>query len=500
MKTWGATEKASVRRSRRARCSIAIGRQDFARQHLADRFLKAGQAARLGDGAAGRVLHPEHVERHAVAGGEDFRIDNVHAEHRAGTGEAREEAGMILRVERQLRHVAVGLGLGGDGEGRVLRAFDQMRVADLRPGVEREPVAVGMAREIAVPGGFRPVAEMRGQGLLRLGDARLAVDRVIATLQHGLGFEIELAQQLRLPAVPDAGADGLDVDDGQDKEHFQPLGTLHQIGEVAHGARIGDVAALGDVGHHEMVLHQPGDRFRFAGTHAEARAETARDGGAGIRMILVAAFRDVVEEDRHVDRVAALDLAHQFMGFGIFLGIHPALDFRQDADGAQEMLVGRVVVIHVELHQRDDAAEIGDEAAEHAGLVHPAQRRFGVLARGEDFEKEAVCLLVLAQGAVDKLQRARQQLQRVGMNVETVLIGDMEKADDVDRVRVEEILLRDREAPVLDVEAANDFPATHRLHEAADGGLLLFLLILKHGAENARQVADILGDQGSSAS
>jgi len=238
---------------------------------------------------------------------------------------------------------------------------------------------------------------------------------------------------------------------------------LHQIGEVAHGARIGDVAALGDVGHDEMVLHQPGDGFGFAGAHAEARAEAARDGGAGIGMILVAAFRDVVEEDRHVDRVAALDLAHQFMGLGVLRGVHAALDFRKDADGAQEMFVGGVVVIHVELHQRDDATEIGDEAAEHAGLVHPAQRRFGILARGE--------------------------------NVEAVLIGDVEEADDVDRIPVEEILLRDREAPVFDIEAANDLLAAHRLHEAADGGLLLFLLILEHGAEDARQVADILGDQ-----
>ena len=170
---------------------------------------------------------------------------------------------MVLRVERQLRHVAVGLRLGGDGEGRILRAFDQMCVTNLRFGIEGEPVAVGMAREIAVARGFRPVGEMRGQGFLRLGNARLAVDRVVAALKHGLRLEIELAQQLRLPAVPDTGADGLDVDNRQYKEHLQPLGALHQIGEVAHGTRVGYVAALGDVGHDKMVL-QAGDRFRFA--------------------------------------------------------------------------------------------------------------------------------------------------------------------------------------------------------------------------------------------
>jgi hypothetical protein len=33
----------------------------------------------------------------------------------------------------------------------------------------------------------------------------------VAAGEHGLGFEIEGAQQLALPAVPDPGADGADV-------------------------------------------------------------------------------------------------------------------------------------------------------------------------------------------------------------------------------------------------------------------------------------------------
>ena len=38
------------------------------------------------------------------------------------------------------------------------------------------------------------------------------------------------------------------------------------------------------------------------------------------------------------------------------------------------------MVVHVELHLRDDAAEIGNEAAEHPGLVHPAQHQVGIAA------------------------------------------------------------------------------------------------------------------------
>ena len=55
------------------------------------------------------------------------------------------------------------------------------------------------------------------------------------------------------------------------------------------------------------------------------------------------------------------------------------LDPRQQADRADGVLVDRIMVVHVELHLRDDAAEIGHEAAEHAGLVHPAQHRLGIV-------------------------------------------------------------------------------------------------------------------------
>ncbi len=74
-----------------------------------------------------------------------------------------------------------------------------------------------------------------------------------------------------------------------------------------------------------------------------------------------------------------------------------ALDLGEHADAAQQMLVDRVVMIHVELHHRDDAAEIRNEAAEHAGLVHAPQHDLGVLLRGQDLEEEPVGLRVVAQ-------------------------------------------------------------------------------------------------------
>ena len=75
----------------------------------------------------------------------------------------------------------------------------------------------------------------------------------------------------------------------------------------------------------------------------------------------------------------------------------PGLDLGEHADRADEVLVDRVVMVHVELHHRDDAAEIRDEAAEHAGLVHPPQHHLGRVLRGQDVEEEPVRLRVVAQ-------------------------------------------------------------------------------------------------------
>ena len=66
------------------------------------------------------------------------------------------------------------------------------------------------------------------------------------------------------------------------------------------------------------------------------------------------------------------------------------------------MFIDRVVMIHVELHHRDDPAEVGNEAAEHAGLVHHAQDDFGLAAGRQQFEKDGIGFGVVADRLVDQ--------------------------------------------------------------------------------------------------
>ena len=125
-------------------------------------------------------------------------------------------------------------------------------------------------------------------------------------------------------------------------------------------------------------------------------------------MVLGATLGDVVQEGGHVEDAPVLDGLDDGGRQRVRLGRHAVLDVGQHADGADQVLVHRVVVVHVELHHRHDLAEVGHEAAEHAGLVHAPQGRLGVLVGAQHLQKDAVGLRIVAQLVVDEPQRAAQ--------------------------------------------------------------------------------------------
>src|ERR1700730_10939708 len=103
------------------------------------------------------------------------------------------------------------------------------------------------------------------------------------------------------------------------------------------------------------------------------------------------------------------------------------------------MLVDRVGVIHVVLHLSDDTTEIGNEATKDTGLVHPAQCRFWILARGQDGEKKAVRLRILSQLLVDQSKRLACGPQGARVNVEFVLLRDMKEPQQRHRILFKKI-------------------------------------------------------------
>ena len=260
-----------------------------------------------------------------------------------------------------------------------------------------------MPGEIGIELVRRPILERLAQLRLRHGDALRAVDLGEAAGEHRLGLIIKRADKLRFPAVPHAGADRLDVGGGQDGQQLQPFRRLHHGGEILDRLAVGQVARLRHRRHHQMLLMSQATVSVSAADSPRRGHEPARDAGARDRVVLGPALGDVMQKQREVENRAVLrpDLVHQLVGERCVLAV-AALDFRQHADAAQQVLVHRVVVVHVELHHRHDFAEGRHEAAEHAGLVHAPQHGLGIVLRRQDLEEQRVGFGVVAKIGVDQ--------------------------------------------------------------------------------------------------
>ena len=88
-------------------------------QRLFDQHVELGQAVRLVERAAGGVLHPERVQRHAVGQRMDARVHDRGAGDRERARDAAEQAGMVGGVDGHFRHRAGRQRLGFHRQRRV---------------------------------------------------------------------------------------------------------------------------------------------------------------------------------------------------------------------------------------------------------------------------------------------------------------------------------------------------------------------------------------------
>ena len=149
-------------------------------------------------------------------------------------------------------------------------------------------------------------------------------------------------------------------------------------------------------------------------------------------------------------------------------------------------------MVHVVLHLRDDAAEIGHEAAEHAGLREAAQAAFGILRRGQHLQEQAVGLGVGAQVAIDQAEILGDQPQAGRMDVEAVALGHFEQAEHVERALGERLPRGQGEPTAVDAEALDLLAEDAEIGQPEDR---LAVLRLEGGAEDAGEVTDVLGGQ-----
>ena len=190
-----------------------------------------------------------------------------------------------------------------------------------------------------------------------------------------------MRKQLTLPPVPDAGADGHDVGARQNQKQLQPLRALHDIRERADRFGIGNIARMREIAHRQMLFDQPGHKLGLGGRHSQARTELAGYARSDDRMIFLTALADVMQECCDKQRPSVLNRAEDRGRERQLGGQFAPLDRSYIAERPQQVLIDRVMMIHVELHHRDDTTELRHEPAEYASFVHTPERYFRITLR-----------------------------------------------------------------------------------------------------------------------
>ena len=460
-------------------------------ERVLDRARQPADLPLLGEGAAERVLDEEIVEREPVARRVDARVDDVAAGEVDAPRHAIEEPRMVGGEHHHQRRAAVLVGHRRDMKRRVARRLDMAKVGDDHLDRFGDPIAFGQAIDQLGEGLVVFAEQQRDRFLLR-GDPRLAPALLVAEAQHFLGRVVEFGEKLALPAVPHAGPDGANVDDGEDEQQAQPLGALHDLREIEDRLEVGEVAFEGGRRHQQVIAHQPRHRLGLRRIEPQPRTDAQREFGAEHAMVAAAPLGDVVEQHRDIEHAPRVDLVEDRGRQRMIVGEPSLLDVGEQSDRADRMFVDGIMMIHVELHLRDDAAEIGHEAAEHPRLVHPAQHRFGIARAGQHVEEQFVRAGVPAHPLrLDQLRIVPRLPHRLRVNLQPMLVGERENLDEPHRISLKEIVRRQREPAAVEDEAVELARPPPQGRQEAPPARRHLLVEMRE--ESAGDVADRLG-------
>ena len=348
-----------------------------------------------------------------------------------------------------------------------------------------------MAAGLVIQRRLVPISQPGTQGAGRVVLAVLAVDGFQPALQRLGGLLVQLPQQHGLPVVPGPRPHPANVADRQHGQKVKPLAGLYRLGKVAHRARVADIALLRHVGHKQVIAHQPFDRFAFLCVQTQPGADAAGKLRAQDRMILGPSLADVVQQKGDIDHSPVDPAFQDAAGDRQLFDQFAALDLGQAADGLDDVLVHRVVVIDVELHHRDDGFEFRDEGRQDPQFVHPAQAAFGVPVFQQQVKEQSLRLGVLAHVVVDQVQIPGQEPHDVGVKQ---IAGAQRLFKDAQKVQ----LVGQKGPGVGHID-----PALHQLIALADplgqledpeqAGFALGVAGLQLGQEDAGQFAHLGG-------
>src|SRR5256885_14283266 len=112
-------------------------------------------------------------------------------------------------------------------------------------------------------------------------------------------------------------------------------------------------------------MHQKAQRARFLLVKIQASRGVLGDGLSDLAMVFLAPLPKVMQEDRKMKQILSADLLIDLLENPWF-----SAQFLCFRDRQQAVLIHRVLVVLVELHQASDRREDRDELLQEMGPVH----------------------------------------------------------------------------------------------------------------------------------
>ena len=185
---------------------------------------------------------------------------------------------------------------------------------------------------------------------------------------------VEVEEQRGLPGVPDARAHAAMVRVGEQHQQVELLDRAHARGERQHGRGLRQVALLRGLRHLEVRAHQedrlPGDLV----LDPEPGEDAARDDAPLLDVAAAPALGDVVQQHAEVERPHVLELVEQARERRR-LRVLSRGQLVERVDGAQRVLVHRVLVEEVVLDQEADPRPLRQQPPQDTRLVHARETR-----------------------------------------------------------------------------------------------------------------------------
>ena len=391
-----------------------------------------GQPMGFGHRAAVGGLHPKGIQRHAVGQSGDAGIDDIDAAQGHGSGDFREQTGMVAHIDGDFRRPARQILAIGDGQwdAGLQRLRDQFGMIDMTARIVGDPIAGIAQGHMGVDGLVAPSPGLQftAQGFDGGTAAGLGFRRQIA----GHGFfrpQIQFPQQARLPGVPHRRTYRPDIGHGQQHQKAQPFGALDLADEIADGLGIVDIPFECCIAHQQMIAHQPGHGFGLGRVQTQQRPPFIGHFGPQYRMVAVAAFGHIMEKHRQIQNVSAVNLVDDRGGQRQGLGQGAIFDGMQHPHRLDGVLVHRIDVIHVVLHLGHHPAEFRNQPSQNPGFVHMAQRHFRVFGTGQHLHEQFHGFRLPPHLGIDQPQMTMHQIQGVGMNIQPIFQRRMEQTD-----------------------------------------------------------------------